>query len=189
MNAAATIEAVPPATVPPGRNGNGGTMPSEDTTGSATVQPHRFSYSLGQAARAVGKAKSTISRDIKSGKISAVRNPDGSVSINPAELHRVYSRVEHLNGSGNGKSNDQQPLEHTAATGFDRREIELLHALTAEKDARIAELVADKEDLRRRLDTATSQLGEALQQVRLLTDQRATPPAPPRRWRIWGRRA
>jgi hypothetical protein len=163
-------------------------MPSNDTTGSATVQSHRFSYSLGQAARAVGKAKSTLSRDIKSGKISATRNPDGSVSIDPAELHRVYSRVEHLNGSGNGKSNDQQPLEHTPVTGFDRREIELLYALTAEKDTRIAELVADKEDLRRRLDTATSQLGEALQQVRLLTDQRAASP-PIRRWWKWWRRA
>ena len=31
------------------------------------------------------------------------------------------------------------------------------------------------EDLRRRLDTATAQLGEALQQVRLLTDQRTVP--------------
>src|SRR5215218_7199941 len=153
----------PSATVLIVRNGIGETMSSEDTTGSATVQPNRFSYSLGQAARAVGKAKSTLSRDIKSGKISAARNPDGSISIDPAELHRVYSRVEHLNGSGNGKSNDQQPLEHTAATGFDRREIELLRDLMAEKDARIGELVADKEDLRRRLDTATSQLSEALQ--------------------------
>ena len=96
--------------------------------------------------------------------------------------------MERLNGSGNGRSNDQQPLEHTAATGFDGREIELLHALTAEKDARIAELVADKEDLRRRLDTATSQLGEALQQVRLLTDQRQAAPAPIRRWWTWGQR-
>ena len=34
------------------------------------------------------------------------------------------------------------------------------------------------EDLRRRLDIATEQLGEALQQVRLLTDQRSTAPAP-----------
>src|SRR4051794_17640033 len=68
--------------------GKGETMPSGDTTGSTTVQPRRFSYSLGQAARAVGKAKSTLSRDVKSGKISAVRNPDGSVAIDPAELHR-----------------------------------------------------------------------------------------------------
>ena len=170
-------------------------MPSEDTTGSATVQPYRFSYSLGQAARAVGKAKSTLSRDIKSGKVSAVRNPDGSVSIDPAELHRVYSRVERLNGSGNGRSNDQQPLEHPAATGFDRREIELLRALAAEKDARIAELAADKEDLRRQRDQAQQHLAVAQERIAaLLTDQRSAvrtapiAPAPTRRsWWRWGR--
>jgi uncharacterized membrane protein len=58
--------------------------------------------------------------------------------------------------------------------------------------ARIAEQLAMAEaaDLRRRLDTTTEQLGEALQQVRLLTDQRASAPAavPARRWWIWGQR-
>jgi hypothetical protein len=170
------------------RIGSGETMPSEDTTGSATVQPRRFTYSLGQAARAVGKAKSTLSRDVKSGKISAIRNPDGSVAIDPAELHRVYPAAERLNGYGNSQSNDPQPPEPSIATGFERREIELLRTLIAEKDARIAELTTDKDDLRRRLDTATQQLGEALQQVRLLTDQRATSPAPTRRsWLPWRR--
>jgi hypothetical protein len=44
------------------------------------------------------------------------------------------------------------------------------------------------DDLRRRLDTATAQLGEALQQVRLLTDQRPAPPPPARRsWWPWRR--
>jgi hypothetical protein len=38
-----------------------------------------------------------------------------------------------------------------------------------------------------RLDTATEQLGEALQQVRLLTDQRAASTSV-RRWWTWGRR-
>jgi hypothetical protein len=51
------------------------------------------------------------------------------------------------------------------------------------------------DDLRRRLDTATGQLGEALSQVRALTDQRAAtavpvapqpaPPEPHRRWWRW----
>jgi hypothetical protein len=161
-------------------------MPVDDATGSATVRPPRFSYSLGQAARAVGKAKSTLSRDVKSGKISAVRNPDGSITIDPAELHRVYPPVERLNGSENSRSNDPQPLEPSDATGFEHREVELLRTLTAEKDARITELTADKDDLRRRLDTATQQLGEALQQVRLLTDQRQATAVPAkRRWWQW----
>src|SRR3954451_3225818 len=168
--------------------GKGETMSSGDTTGSATVQPRRFTYSLGQAARAVGKAKSTLSRDVKSGKISAIRNPDGAIAIDAAELHRVYPAAERLNGFGNRQSNDSQPLEPIDATGFERREIELLRTLVTEKDARIAELTSDKNDLRRRLDTATQQLSEALQQVRLLTDQRQTPLTPARRWWTWGRR-
>lgn len=47
-------------------------------------------YTLGEAAKAVGKSKATISKAIKSGKMSAVRQDDGSFSIDPSELHRVY---------------------------------------------------------------------------------------------------
>jgi hypothetical protein len=70
-------------------------------------------YSLGQVARAVGKAKSTISRNVKSGKVSAVRNTDGSVSIDPAELHRVYPAMP-ATGSKNGQWNDSR-CGHPAA--------------------------------------------------------------------------
>ena len=49
-----------------------------------------MSYTIGTAAKATGKAKSTISRDIKNGRISAEKQPDGSYLIDPSELHRVY---------------------------------------------------------------------------------------------------
>lgn len=38
----------------------------------------------GQAAKACGRSKSALSRDIKAGKFSASRNPDGSLAIDPA---------------------------------------------------------------------------------------------------------
>jgi len=47
-------------------------------------------YTLGQAAIAVGKSKATISKAIKSGKISADKQANGSYQIEPSELHRVY---------------------------------------------------------------------------------------------------
>lgn len=47
-------------------------------------------HSLGTAAKATGISKSTIQRAIKDGKISAVKNANGSYEIEPAELHRVY---------------------------------------------------------------------------------------------------
>src|SRR5437879_2510367 len=47
-------------------------------------------YTLGEAAKATGMSKAALSRAIKNGTISAVRQEDGSFQIDPAELHRVY---------------------------------------------------------------------------------------------------
>lgn len=47
-------------------------------------------YTLQQASTATGKAKSTLQRAIKSGKLSATRNEDGSYTIDAAELNRCY---------------------------------------------------------------------------------------------------
>jgi hypothetical protein len=46
---------------------------------------------LGQAARLTGLGKTTITRAIKAGKLSASRREDGSYEIDPSELSRVYS--------------------------------------------------------------------------------------------------
>lgn len=45
---------------------------------------------LGQAARLTGTSKTTITRAIKAGRLSAIRRDDGSYRIDPAELSRVY---------------------------------------------------------------------------------------------------
>ena len=52
-----------------------------------------MSYTLGDAAKAAGKSKTTIHRAIRSGKISATKAEDGSYSIDPSELHRVFPAV------------------------------------------------------------------------------------------------
>ena len=52
-----------------------------------------MSYTLGQAAKATGKAKSTLQRAIKNGRISANRDSNGTYKIDPSELHRVYPPV------------------------------------------------------------------------------------------------
>lgn len=51
-------------------------------------------FSLSQSAKLTGVSKATIHRAIKSGKLSAARQEDGSYQIDPAELHRVYEIVE-----------------------------------------------------------------------------------------------
>lgn len=52
-----------------------------------------MSYTLGEAAKVVGKSKTTLHRAIKSGKISALKADDGSYVIEPAELHRLFPVV------------------------------------------------------------------------------------------------
>ena len=52
-------------------------------------------HSLGTAAIATGKSKTTIHRAIKSGKLSAFKNDDGAFEIDPSELHRVFEPVTH----------------------------------------------------------------------------------------------
>lgn len=53
-------------------------------------------YTLGEAAKATGKSKATISKAIKTGRISALKGDDGVFKIDPSELHRVYQPTVNL---------------------------------------------------------------------------------------------
>jgi hypothetical protein len=129
-------------------------------------------YTLGQAAKACGRSKSALSRDVKTGKISATRNPDGTLGIEPAELHRVFPAVSHSNRPSNGKWDDSQPPAAVAGTGFEHREIELLRD-------RVAVDAETIRDLRHRLDAEAE---ERRRLIAILTDQRRRP-----WWRRWFR--
>lgn len=50
-------------------------------------------YTAGQAAKASGVATATITRALKSGKISGKKDENGSWEIDPAELHRVFPPI------------------------------------------------------------------------------------------------
>ena len=52
-----------------------------------------MAYTLGQAAKATGKSKTTISRAIQKGKVSAEKDAHGAYRITPDELHRLYPMV------------------------------------------------------------------------------------------------
>jgi hypothetical protein len=127
-------------------------------------------YTLGQAARACGRSKSALSRDVKAGKLSAIRNDDGSLAIEASELFRVYEPVSHGNRPSNGKWDESQPRTALAGTGFEHREIVLLR----ERMAADAETIRD---LRHRLDREAE---ERRQLIAILTDQRRRP-----WWRRW----
>ena len=65
--------------------------------------------SLGQAAKETGMDKSTLSRAIKSGKLSATRKENGGYAIDPAELFRVFAPVS--------KDTEPSALAHDTARG------------------------------------------------------------------------
>lgn len=50
-------------------------------------------YTLGQAAKAAGRTKTTLQEAIKKGRFSATKDALGRYQIDPAELHCVYAPV------------------------------------------------------------------------------------------------
>ena len=134
-------------------------------------------YTLGEAARASGKSKPTIAKAIKTGRVSAIRQPDGSYQIDPAELHRVYPMTG--KPAGNGLQSD------TGATELGLPgELEKWRALALEREETIR-------DLRARLDAEAE---ERRRLMTLLTHRStasvpAVQPAAPRVswWRRWFR--
>lgn len=75
-----------------------------------------MSYTVGQAARAVGKSKSTISRAIDAGRISAAKNDDGSYLIDAAELHRVFPPIRVATVAEGPDDVSRDPARDGAAT-------------------------------------------------------------------------
>jgi hypothetical protein len=100
-------------------------------------------FSLGQAAKETGLDKSTISRAIKSGRLSAQRKDGGGYEIDPAELFRVFPPAS--------KEQTDTPLPTDAATDalLENRELRIkLEAV----EARLRDKNEEVHDLRRRLD-------------------------------------
>ena len=120
-------------------------------------------YTIGEAAKATGKTKSTISKAIKSGRISAIKSEGGKYNIDPAELHRVYPPV-----SVNGLPRVESERRETPNNLIDLKvEVRLLNEQLAKQDETV-------KDLRRRLDMETEERQKVSAQLTgLLTDQRA----------------
>ena len=130
-------------------------------------------YTVPQAAAAVGRNRSSILRAIRNGKISAVRDEaSGDWRIDPAELHRLYPPQPEM------RAPEAFGRDAPSRTNGASVEIADLRArLRAAEDAVQvhAETICD---LRARLDVTAQHLGEALQQIKLLADQRVPPSRP-----------
>lgn len=146
-------------------------------------------YSLGEAAKAVGRTKPTILRAIRSGKISAKKDEaSGSWDIDPAELHRVYepvSQVESETERVTVRSNNELQAE-----------IALLRERVAAKEAMIEELREDRDQWREQAQRLALTDQRSNPSAVLVTpppatngqNQQQTPALPKRRWRLFGGR-
>ena len=100
-------------------------------------------YTLGQAAKATGKSKTTIQRAVAKGLISGEKGQNREYQIDPAELHRVFP----LKNSGTITENTiwnetrphRDPTELVAhIKGLEEmlaREREALDVIRADRDA------------------------------------------------------
>ena len=115
-------------------------------------------YTLGEAAKATSKSKATISKAIKSGRISAQKDETGTFHIDPSELHRVYPPTVY-------REQKETPANATGSTDIDgtirelQARLEAAHERLSDKDTVIADLREDRDRWRQ-------------QATALLSDQR-----------------
>ena len=127
-----------------------------------------MALTLGQAAKAAKRSKTTISRAIASGRLSAARDPAGNWAIEPVELFRAFPPAM---PQEQAPERPREPLpQPSAATAMEQ--------LVQELRARLAYKHAQIEDFRRERDRLLS-IVEQREQLAL--------PAPSR-WRWWSRR-
>jgi len=106
-----------------------------------------MSYTLGEAAIATGKSKSTLSKAIKAGKITAFKNDNGAFEIEPSELHRLYPPASLAVEENTSKSVDREQNATPDSIPKNTSNIEVLEAKLQMANERIDELKADKEKL------------------------------------------
>jgi hypothetical protein len=134
-----------------------------------------LAYTLGQAAKAVGRSKTTIHRAIAAGRLSASRTDAGEYAIDPSELMRAFPAERSANG----------PMERSVTD-------ERLSAAQAERD-RYRDIAEERletiRDLRQRLDASEAERRNGHAQLTALLSDKREPPVAGKvpRWRRWFR--
>lgn len=135
-------------------------------------------YTLGQAAKATGLSKTTISKALKNGTLSCVEKTKAGYKIDPSELARVYPLVT-VNGDDNPQSGRSVTPEVnpkiTPVNSALEIEVKLLREqidrMDAERERERSQLTDQIEALR---TVNEEQRSDFRQTVAALTDQRDT---------------
>ena len=114
--------------------------------------------SMTKGAELAGVSKGTVSKALKSGRLSYTEKTDNGYLIDTSELFRVFPPKQpetvEPSRSETEKGNGETPIE----TGGLRREIELLREQLRDRDGVV-------DDLRRRLDQSDEERREAQARV------------------------
>jgi hypothetical protein len=129
---------------------------------------------MGAAARMAGVHKSTVLRQIQSGKLSAERKEDGSYEIDASELARLYDLQPQAVAQEESRRNGRQPQEQPSAPGV--AEESPVVAMLRQQLAREVETVTD---LRARLDKSEQHVERLLLALPALARASEPTPAPP----------
>lgn len=153
-------------------------------------------FTPGEAAKATGKAKSTIQRAINKGRLSAEKNDKGEFQIQAAELFRVFEKVPEQNGASAEPAALKEPESHSERISFEllkaRAEAaeKMAERVDAERSRERTQLEDRIDDLKARLDKSEE---ERVRMTRLLAPPAQTqdqPAAHPLTQLFsWGRRA
>jgi len=121
-------------------------------------------YTLGEAAKASGKSKATISKAIKSGRISAVKQDTGVFRIEAAELHRVYPKTVDGNQDRTLQTVAQTP-ENTPSFKELQARLEAAQERLTDRDTVIADLREDRDRWRQQATALLADQRPVLQPV------------------------
>jgi hypothetical protein len=100
-----------------------------------------MNYTLGAAAKATGKSKTTIQRSIDKGFISASKGNNGRYSIDPSELHRVFPMVNVDTVARPPQVNTSRPPDETPL----QVKVEALEAMLEREREALTEMRSDRD--------------------------------------------
>jgi len=99
-------------------------------------------HTAGTATKAVGKTKSTITKAIASGKISAIKNDSGAWEIDVAELHRVYPPAS-------TETVEIERYDTPVENAGNSKEIDALERLLKAAETQLEDVKADRDEWRK----------------------------------------
>ena len=98
-------------------------------------------YTLGEAAKATGKSKTTIQRAITKGSISASKSKSGRYSIDASELHRVFPKVFTETVTKGSQLDISRPPDETPL----KVKVEALEAMLEREREALSEMRSDRD--------------------------------------------